>query len=86
LLDAILAAGSPSEAWTVILAWYSPNDQAAKYRTMREFEVLAMSDKESPNEYFSRAYLIVMKMREMGVRKTALETNRHILRGLSSMY
>ncbi|CAN0431215.1 unnamed protein product, partial [Laminaria digitata] len=66
LLDAILAAGSPSEAWTVILAWYSPNDEAAKYRTMKEFEVLAMSDKESPNEYFSRAYLIVMKMREMG--------------------
>ena len=46
LLDAILAAGSPSEAWTVILAWCSPNDEAAKYRTMREFEVSAMSDKE----------------------------------------
>ncbi|CAN0583651.1 unnamed protein product, partial [Laminaria digitata] len=86
LLDTILAAGSPSEAWTVILAWYSPNDEAAKYRTMREFEVLAMSDKESPNECFSRAYLIVMKMREMGVHKTALETNRHILRCLSSKY
>ena len=50
--------------------------------------VLAMSDKESPNKYFfSRAYLIVMKMREMGVQKMALETNRHIiLRYLSSKY
>ena len=86
LLDAILAAGSPSEAWTVILAWYSPNDEAAKYSTMREFEVLAMSDEESSNEYFSRAYLIVMKMREMGVHKTALETNRHTLRCLLSKY
>ncbi|CAN0405900.1 unnamed protein product, partial [Scytosiphon promiscuus] len=70
LLDAILAAGSPSEAWTVILAWYSPNDEAATYRTLRAFEVLVMGEQESPNEYFSRAYLIVMKMREMGVQKT----------------
>ena len=52
---------------------------------MREF-VLAMSDKECRNEYFSRAYLIVMKVRKMGVHKTALERNRHILRFLSSKY
>ena len=44
LLDAVLAAGSPPEAWTVILAWYSPNDETAEYRTMREFEILALSD------------------------------------------
>ena len=46
-----------------------------------------MGDQESPNEYFSRGYIIAMKMREMGVHKTDLtdlETNRHILRGLSS--
>ena len=86
LLDAILAAGSPSEAWIVIRAWYSPNDEAAKYRTLRAFEELPTGDQESPNEYFSRAYLIVMKMREMGIQKTYLETNRHILRCLSSKY
>ena len=45
-----------------------------------------MGDQESPNEYFSRAYLIIMKIREMGIPKTNLETNRHIRRCLSSKY
>ena len=45
-----------------------------------------MGDQESPNEYYSRAYLSVMKMREMGIPKTDIETNRHILRCLSSKY
>ena len=76
LLDAILAADSPSEAWTVILAWYSPNDEAVKYRTRREFEIFAMSDKESPNKCFSRAYLIVIKIRGMRfTRRPLKQTN-----------
>ena len=86
LLDAILDASSPWEAWTVILAWYSLNDEATKYRTLRAFEELAMVDQESADEYFSRAHLIVMKMREMRIPKTNIETNCCILRCLSSKH
>lgn len=77
LLDTFLAASSPSEAWTMILAWYSPNGET-------EFEVLSMGDQHPLNGYFSRAHLLVTEMRERRAHKTELETNRHIRGCLSS--
>ena len=63
LLDMVITAGSPSEAWKVLLSLVGENSEAAQDRVKKEFEELSFEiGKESTRDYIARAKAWVMKL------------------------
>ena len=63
LLDMVITAGSPSEAWKILLILVGESSEAAQGRAKREFEELPFEvGKESVGDYIARAKALVMKL------------------------
>ena len=62
LLDMVITAGSPSEAWKIMLSLVGESSEAAQDRVKKEFEELSFEvGKESMIDYIARAKALVMK-------------------------
>ena len=83
LLDMVITAGSPSEAWKILLSLVGESSEAAQDRIKKEFEELSFEiGRESMRDYIARAKALVMKLEQNDVRTTKKEINRRILNGL----
>ena len=84
-LDMVITAGSPSEAWNILLSLVGESSEAAQDRVKREFEDLSFEvGKEKMGDYIARAKALVMKLEQNDVSTTKKEINRRILNGLPS--
>ena len=54
ILNLILAAGSPSEGWSLYKKYYATQAAADKARLTQSWYSLRMKEHEPPNEYLSR--------------------------------
>ena len=89
LLDMMItAAGSPSEAWKILLSLVGESSEAAQDRVKREFEDLSFEvGKESMRDYITRAKALVIKLdQNNNVSTIKKEINRRILNGLPSEF
>ena len=87
LLDMVITAGSPSEAWKILLSLVGESSEAAQDRVKKEFEELSFEiGRESMRDYIARAKALVMKLDQNNVRTTKKEINRRILNGLPSEF
>ena len=87
LLDMVITAGSPSEAWKILLSLVGESSEAAQDRVRKEFEELSFEiGRESMRDYIARAKALVMKLDQNNVRTTKKEINRRILNGLPSEF
>ena len=85
LLDMVITAGPPSEAWKILLSLIGENSEAAQDRIKKEFEELSFEvEKESMRDYIARAKALVMKLEQNSVHTTKKEANGRILNGLPS--
>ena len=85
LLDMVITAGSPSEAWKILLSLVGESSEAAQDRINKEFEELSFEiGKESSKDYIAGAKALVMKLEQNSVSYTKEEINRRILNGLPS--
>ena len=83
----VITAGSPSEAWKILLSLVGESSEAAQDRVKREFEELSFEiGKESMRDYIARAKGLVMKLDQNNVSTTKKEINRRILNGLPSEF
>ena len=83
LLDMVISAGSPSEAWKILLSLVGESSEAAQDRIKKEFEELSFEiGRESMRDYIARAKALVMKLEQNDVSTTKKEINRRILNGL----
>ena len=83
LLDMVITAGSPSEAWKILLSLVGESSEAAQDRIKKEFEELSFEiGRESMRDYIARAKALVMKLEQNDVSTTKKEINRRILNGL----
>ena len=63
LLDMVITAGSPSEAWKILLSLVGESSEAAQDRVKKEFEELSFDvGKESTREYIARGKASIMKL------------------------
>ena len=86
-LDMVITAGSPSEAWKILLSLVGESSEAALDRVKKEFEELSFEiGRESMRDYIARAKPLVMKLEQNDVSTTKKKTNRRILNGLSSEF
>ena len=87
LLDMVITAGSPSEAWKILLGLFGESSEAAQDRVKGEFEELSFEiGRESMRDYIARAKAVVMKLEQNDVSTTKKEINRRILNGLPSEF
>ena len=87
LLDMVITAGSPSEAWKILLSLVGESSEAAQDRVKKEFEELSFEiGRESMRDYIARAKALVMKLDQNNVSTTKKEINRRILNGLPSEF
>ena len=87
LLDMVITAGSPSEAWKILLSLVGESSDAAQDRVKKKFEKLSFEiAKESIRDYIARAKALVMKLKQNSVSTTKKEFNRQILNGLPSVF
>ena len=87
LLDMVITAGSPSEAWKILLSLVGESSEAAQERVKREFEELSFEiGRESTRDYIARAKALVMKLDQNNVSTTKKEINGRILNGLPSEF
>ena len=87
LLDMVITAGSPSEAWKILLSLVGESSEVAQDRVKREFEDLSFEiRKESMRDYIARAKALVMKLGQNSVSTTKKEINCRILNGLPSEF
>lgn len=87
LLDLVVTAGSPSEAWKVLegLAGLETNEAAGE-RIKRDFEKLEMEEGESVRSYFIKARMGIAALRQHNVFMTERDIYRRVLGGLSSRF
>lgn len=87
LLDLVVNAGSPSEAWKALegLAGLETNEAAAE-RTKRDFEKLEMKEVESVRSYFIKVHMRIAALRQHNVFMTEGDIYRRVLGGLSSRF
>ena len=86
LLDMVIAAGSPSEAWKILLSLVGESSEAVQDRIKKEFEGLYFEiGKESMREYIAKAKALVMKLEQNNFSTTKKKNNRRILNGLPSV-
>ena len=63
LLDIVITAGSPSEAWKILLSLVGESSEAAQDRVKKEFEELSFDvGKESTREYIARGKASIIKL------------------------
>ena len=87
LLDMVITAGSPSEAWKILLSLVGESSEAAQDRVKGEFEELSFEiGRESMRDYIARAKAVVMELEQNDVSTTKKEINRRILNGLPSEF
>ena len=68
LLDMVITAGSPSEAWKILLSLVGESSEAAQDRVKKEFEELSFEkEKESIRDYIARAKALVTKLKQNSV-------------------
>ena len=86
--DMVITAGSPSEAWKILLSLVGESSEAAQDRVNREFEELSFEiGRESTRDYnIARAKALVMKLDQNNVSTTKKEINRRILNDLPSEF
>ena len=71
LLDVVITAGSPSEAWKILWSLVGESIEAAQDRVNKEFEELKFEiEKESIRDYVARANALVMKLEQNSVSTT----------------
>ena len=79
----VITAGSPSEAWKILLSLVGESSKAAQARVKKEFEELSFEvGEESMRDYIARAKALVMKLEQNNVSTTKKEIDRRILNGL----
>ena len=84
LLDMVITARSPSEAWKIMFSLAGESSEAGHDRFKKEFEELSFEvGKESMRYYIARAKTLVIKFEKNDVN-TKKEINRRILNGLPS--
>ena len=87
LVSMVITAGSPSEAWKILLSLVGESSEAAQDRVKKEFEALSFEiGKESIRDYIARAKSLAMKLEQNSVSTTKKEINRRILNGLPSVF
>ena len=86
LLDIILTAGSPSEAWKSLLSMIGDeSSEAAQDKVKREFEGLNFrAGNDFIRDYVARAKALVFKLQQHELTTSGQEINRRILDGLLS--
>ena len=86
LLDVVSTAGSPSEAWEIILGMVDDEGSAAaQNKVKREFKELTFRiEKGSIRDYVARAKSLVMKLEQRSVTTSKQEINCRILNDLPS--
>ena len=83
----VITAGSPSEAWKILLSLVGESSEAAQDRVKKEFEKISFEiGKESIRDYIARAKALVMKLEQNSVSTTKKEINRRTLNGLPSVF
>ena len=71
LLDMVITAGSPSEAWKILLGLVGESSEAAQDRVKKKFEELSFeTGKESTRDYIARAKALVMRLDQNNVSTT----------------
>ena len=71
LVDVVITAGSPSEAWKVLLSMVDKSSEAAQDRVKKEYEELTFEiKKKSIRDYVARAKVLVMKLEQNSVPTT----------------
>lgn len=87
LLDLVVTAGSPSEAWKILESLAElETSEAAGERAKRDFEKLEMEEGESIQSYFIKARMGIAALRQHNVFMTERDIFRRVLRGLSSRF
>ena len=87
LLDMMITAGSPSEAWKLLLSLVGESSEAAQDRVKKGFEELSFEiERESMRDYIAKAKALVLKLEQYDVSTTKKEVNRRILNGLPSEF
>ena len=81
----VTTAGSPSEAWKILLSLVDESSEAAQDRVKREFEELSFEvGRETMRDYIVRAKTWVMKLDQNNVSTAKKGSNSRILNGLPS--
>ena len=85
LLDMGITAGSPSEAWKIILSMVGDESSEGAQDKIKEFEELTFTiGKQSIRDYVARVKALVIKLEQHSVRTSKQETKRRILNSLPS--
>ena len=67
----VITAGSPSEAWKIVLSIVGESFKVAQDRAKKEFEELTIKiGKESIRDYVTRAKALVMKLEQNNATTT----------------
>ncbi|CAM9174331.1 unnamed protein product [Ascophyllum nodosum] len=84
----IITAGSPSEAWKILLSMVGESSEVAQDRAKKESKELTFEiGKESIRDYVARrAKSLVTKLEQNSVSTTKIKINRQILNGLLSVF
>ena len=87
LLDMVIAAGSPSEVWKILLSLLDKSSEAAQDRVKGEFEESSFEvGKETMRDYIARANALVMTLDQNHVSTAKKEINRRTLNGFPSEF
>ena len=87
LLDMVITAGLPSEAWKILLSMVGESSEAPQDRANKEFEELTFNiGKEAIRDYVARTKALVMKLEQTNVTTTKKEISRRVLNDLPSFF
>ena len=85
LLDVVITAGSPSEAWEILLSLVGENSEIAQDKVKKEFEELSFEvGKYSMRDCIAKAKALVLKLELKDVSTTKKGMTGHILNGAPS--
>ncbi|XP_045802227.1 uncharacterized protein LOC123895786 [Trifolium pratense] len=87
IMETILDKGSPRDIWEAMRTKYQGSIQVKRAQLQaqrRDFEILAMKDNESINDYFARTLSLVNKMTAQGHKMESTDVVEKILRSLTS--
>ena len=88
LLDVVITAGSPSEAWKVILSMMgNKSSESAQDKVKKVFEELSFRiGKLSTRDFVARAKALVVKPEQHSVTTSGQEINRRTSNGIPSAF
>ncbi|MCI06901.1 retrovirus-related Pol polyprotein from transposon TNT 1-94, partial [Trifolium medium] len=88
-METILVKDTAKDIWDSMRTKYQGSTKVKRAQLQalrREFEILAMKDTESNNDYFARTFSIVNKMTAQGQRMDTTTVVEKILRSLTSRF